>query len=355
MEETYKKMGQIFSKPNQITYIRILLIPVFAVFLLGETPYSRYVTAFIFLVLSLSDAFDGYIARKKDQKTDLGSILDPIADKLLISTALLILVGRGVEAWMAIVIIAREWLITLLRILVVYKRVVPADNLGKIKTSVQTIAILSVILNLPFSWHLMLIAVILTLVSGISYLIKITRSLEERILNIPNMITFMRFSLLPVFVLTLINSQKNYSLIIFSVIAVSDKIDGISARVMKQVTEFGKSFDSFTDWSIFLVSFSLFAVLGYIDFIWAVLLVIPAIIISILKLAFIKKNKSVPVTPTARISVAMAYATVISILIDFHYKDYVLWAMFALVYLSMARYIIISKPKIKNAIASPQK
>lgn len=348
-------MDNIFSKPNQITYIRILLIPVFAVFLLVEIPYNRYVAAFIFLVLSLSDAFDGYIARKKNQKTALGTILDPIADKLLISTALLILIGKGVEAWMAIVIIAREWLITLLRLLIVYKRVVPADNLGKIKTAVQTIAILSVILNSPFSWHLMIIAVILTLVSGIGYLIKIAKALDERILNIPNMITLMRFLLLPLFVLTLISSQKNYSLIIFSIIAVSDKIDGISARVMKQVTEFGKSFDSFTDWSIFLVSFSLFAFLGYIDYIWAVLLVIPAIIISALKLGFIKKNKAVPVTPTARISVAMAYATVISILISFPYKDYVLWAMFALIYLSMARYIIISRPKIGNAATSSQK
>ncbi|MEK6948659.1 MAG: CDP-diacylglycerol--glycerol-3-phosphate 3-phosphatidyltransferase [Nanoarchaeota archaeon] len=342
-------MNSFFSKPNQITYIRILLIPIFAIFLLVEIPYNRYIAAVIFLVLSLSDAFDGYIARKKNQKTEFGSILDPIADKLLISTALLILVGKGVESWMAIVIIAREWLITLLRLLIVYKRVVPADNLGKIKTAVQTVAILSVILNLPFNQHIMLIAVILTLVSGIGYLIKITKALDERILNIPNMITFMRFALLPLFVLTLINSQKNYSLIIFSIIAVSDKIDGISARVMKQMTEFGKAFDSFTDWSVFLVSFFLFAFLGYIDFIWAVLLVIPAVTISSLKLAFIKKNRTVPVTPTARISVAMAYATVISILIDFPYKDQVLWAMFALVYLSMVRYLVLFRSELRRA------
>jgi len=91
-----KKMNDLFSKPNQITYIRVLLIPVFVMFLLMEIPYRKYIAAFIFIVLSLSDAFDGYIARKKNQVTGIGKILDPIADKLLVSTALVFLVFSSV-------------------------------------------------------------------------------------------------------------------------------------------------------------------------------------------------------------------------------------------------------------------
>ena len=342
-------MNQIFSKPNQITYIRILIIPVFAFFLLSQKPYMNYMAAFIFLILSLSDVFDGYIARKKGLVTDLGKLLDPIADKILIATALLILIGKGVAAWMAIIIIAREWIITFLRILIINKKVVPADRFGKIKTASQTIAVLAAMLQLPFSWHLMLIAVMLTVFSGIGYLVKIINVFDEKVFTIPNIITFMRFALLPLFALELMNSQLNYALVIFSIIAISDKIDGISARVMRQVTESGKAFDSFTDWSVFLVSFSLFAILGYIDPIWIALLILPALVISALKIALIKKESEVPVTPIAKISIAMAYATVVSILIDFPYKDYVLWAMFALVYLSMARYLVIFRSKLRRA------
>ena len=107
MEET----KWVFSKPNQISLIRIVLIPVFVFFLLVDIPYSNYISAFIFSVLSLSDALDGYIARKKKQASKLGEILDPIADKLLISAALIFLIGK-IPLWMAIVIIAREWVIT---------------------------------------------------------------------------------------------------------------------------------------------------------------------------------------------------------------------------------------------------
>src|SRR3989338_3987068 len=175
-------MKDIFLKPNQISLMRIVLIPIFAFFLLADISYSRYIAAFIFLVLSLSDALDGYIARKKKQASKLGEILDPIADKLLISTALIFLVGR-IPLWMAAVIIAREWIVTMLRFIVLPKRVVP-DKFGKSKTIIQTAAIISVILNFPFSWHLMLLAVIITLFSGLVYLIKIINIMDEKIFNI---------------------------------------------------------------------------------------------------------------------------------------------------------------------------
>ena len=346
-------MEQIFSKPNQITFIRILLIPLFVIFLLIEIPYSNYIAAFIFAILSLSDFLDGYIARKKHQVTKLGGILDPIADKLLISAALIFLIGRGVPVWMAVVIIAREWVITMLRFIVLPKHVIPTGKLGKIKTITQIVAIISVIINFPFNWYLMLAAVIITVVSGLEYLIRIRNILDEKILNIPNVITFMRLGLLPLFVLMILNLNLNYALIIFAVIAISDKFDGVSARIMNQMTEFGKAFDSFTDWSVFLISFIVLFIKGYLDLIWILLLILPAIIISLSKLFLLKKQEKMPVTPIARVSVGITYVTIIAILINFIYKEQVLIVAFIFIYLSMFRYISLlskmSKPvKQKN-------
>src|SRR3989338_5977036 len=341
-------MKDIFLKPNQISLMRIVLIPIFAFFLLADISYSRYIAAFIFLVLSLSDALDGYIARKKKQASKLGEILDPIADKLLISTALIFLVCR-IPLWMAAVIIAREWIVTMLRFIVLPKRVVPADKFGKSKTIIQTIAIIGVILNFPFNWHLMLLAVIITLFSGLVYLIKISNMLNEDILNIPNLITFTRFALLPLFAVLMLNSNLNYALAVFTIIAITDKLDGISSRVMKQVTEFGRSFDSFTDWSVFIVTFLLLVSLGYIALSWILLLVFPATVMFFSKLIFLKRQKKVPVTPIARISVAMAYITIISILIDFEYTKQILIATFTVIYFSMMRYLFLASKFYKPA------
>jgi CDP-diacylglycerol--glycerol-3-phosphate 3-phosphatidyltransferase len=313
-----------------------------------EIPYRNYIAAFIFIILSLSDALDGYIARKKHQTTAFGKIIDPIADKLLISAALIFLIGRGVPAWMAVTIIAREWLITLLRLIVMSKHVIPASKLGKIKTITQTIAILAVILNFPFNWHLMLAAVIITVASGLEYLIKARNMLDEKILNIPNIITFMRFALLPLFALTMLNSQLNYSLIIFGIIVLSDKLDGFLARITHQETEFGRAFDSFTDWSVLLISFFLLVILGHIGLIWLLLLILPSIIISLSKLTFLKKQKKMPVTPIAKLSVGMTYVAIIAILINFIYARQLLVIMFILIYLSMFRYLILANKLFKH-------
>ncbi|MEK6876263.1 MAG: CDP-diacylglycerol--glycerol-3-phosphate 3-phosphatidyltransferase [Nanoarchaeota archaeon] len=341
-------MKDIFSKPNQISLMRIILIPVFVFFLLADIPYSNYISAFIFLVLSLSDALDGYIARKKKQASKLGEIIDPIADKLLISAALIFLIGR-IPLWMVVAIIAREWVITMLRFIVIPEHVIPADVLGKSKTIIQTAAIIAVILNFPFSWHLMLLAVIITLFSGLVYLIKISNMLNEDILNIPNLITFTRFALLPLFAALMLNSNLNYALAIFAIIAITDKLDGISSRVMRQVTEFGRSFDSFTDWSVFIVTFILLASLGYIELFWILLLVFPAAVMFFSKLIFLKKQKKAPVTPIARISVAMTYITIVSILIDFAYTKQILIATFIIIYFSMMRYLFLASKLYKSA------
>ncbi len=166
--------------PNKITILRIFLIPIFIVLLYIKVRYIEYIAALVFIILALTDALDGYIARKRKQVTKLGKLIDPLADKLLISAALIFLIGKGVEAWMAFVIIAREFAVTGLRLSASAKNItMPASKLGKIKTITQIVAIVAVIINFPFNWWFMLIAVILTLVSGVDYFVKARRFLRE--------------------------------------------------------------------------------------------------------------------------------------------------------------------------------
>jgi CDP-diacylglycerol--glycerol-3-phosphate 3-phosphatidyltransferase len=166
--------------PNKITIIRILFIPIFVILLFVKVRHIEYIAALVFIVLALTDALDGYIARKRKEVTRLGKLIDPLADKLLISAALIFLIGRGVPAWMAFVIIAREFFVTGLRLVVSTKDMtVAASKLGKIKTISQMAAIVAVIINLPYSWHMMLAAVILTLISGADYFIKVRKFLKE--------------------------------------------------------------------------------------------------------------------------------------------------------------------------------
>ena len=337
-----------FNIPNKITIIRVILIPLFAIILLVSIPYKNVLAAFIFAMLSISDFLDGYFARKKKQVTEFGKLIDPIADKLLVSTALIFLIGKGVELWMAVVIISREVIITAMRIyLLPSKMVVPASNFGKTKTVLQSIAIVFVLLQLPLSWYVMLIAVFLTVISGVEYFVRIKKVTGNKIINLPNLITLSRFLLIIPFVYYFLNRKLSISLLIFAVITLSDKLDGISARLMNQKTELGSGLDSFTDWTLILTTFILLAVRNYIDAIWVGLLVVPSIINGILKIAYAKKQKIVPVTFIARLSVGLTYITIISILIRFRYKDYLLTIMLATVYLSMISYIFkaLSLPK----------
>ena len=166
--------------PNKITFARIALIPVFVIVLYLPINYRHLIAAALFIIISLSDAVDGYIARKTKQVTVLGKFIDPLADKLLISAALIFLIGHGVEAWMAFVIIAREFIVTGIRIIAVTKnKVIAASSLGKIKTLSQVIAIIAVLLNSDFGWYIMLIAVIFTLISGIDYFRESLKFLKE--------------------------------------------------------------------------------------------------------------------------------------------------------------------------------
>jgi len=167
----FAKKNKTSNLANKITILRIILIPLFILPLVVDFKYNNIVAAVIFLFLALSDLFDGYVARKYNEVTKIGSLLDPLADKLLVSAALIFLIGRGVDAWMAYVIIAREFIITGVRMLaLMHNKVISAKFSGKLKMVVQIIAILAVLLMIPYAYILMLIATLITLYSGVEYI-----------------------------------------------------------------------------------------------------------------------------------------------------------------------------------------
>ena len=327
-------MKDFFSTPNKITYIRILLIPIFVIFLLMEMPYRNYIAAFIFIILSLSDALDGYIARKKQQITPLGKIIDPIADKLLISAALIFLIGR-IQLWMAVIIIVRELVITIARIFFLPKKVViGASKLGKIKTVSQIVAIVAVILNINvyLSWWLMLIAVIITVVSGFDYLVKMGKLMGEDVLNIPNMITTFRLLLIPLYIIDLIKSDMNFALVIFTIIVLLDKVDGIWARAAKQITKFGRIYDGFTDFMLIISSVGALYIAGSINFFWIIIFLIPFLNITITKIIAYAKYKEITSSTLGKIVIGISYVAVIGVIIDFVYTFQILVLIAVLAY-----------------------
>lgn len=168
---------------NIITVARILLAPAFIWLLLadnGEFGVLRYVAAGLFILAIATDSLDGQLARGRNLVTDVGIILDPIADKVLIGGALVALSILGeLPWWITIVILVREFGITILRFAVLSKVVIPASRGGKLKTIIQSVAI-SLFLVAPwrllgewagwFSWAVMAVAVALTVYTGVEYL-----------------------------------------------------------------------------------------------------------------------------------------------------------------------------------------
>lgn len=174
---------------NGLTIFRILLIPVFMVFLLEFEllPHSDAIAAGIFVIAAVTDTLDGYFARSRDSVTVLGQFLDPLADKLLISAALVSLVALDrISAWIAMIIISRELAVSGLRMVAASRKVViPASRLGKIKTLSQIVAIVALILpgfgylfGKPVSWYLIMLAAIITVISGIDYFMNARKYLE---------------------------------------------------------------------------------------------------------------------------------------------------------------------------------
>src|SRR5690554_4170093 len=192
--------------PNKLTLSRIIMVPIFMLLIIPIPDwifevqmlkfahphlktineyiwdYGNYLAALLFLIASSTDGLDGYIARKRKQVTRFGKFLDPIADKLLITAALVALVERNnVTSWAATVIIGREFIITGLRLVAASDGIViAASKWGKIKTISQIVAILAVLMKyyvhmlfgFPLERYLMFIAIVVTIYSAYDYIVK---------------------------------------------------------------------------------------------------------------------------------------------------------------------------------------
>ena len=160
--------------PNKLTLFRVILIPFFVLFLLAPyfEGYGNYIAVAIFIVASITDFLDGKIARKYHLVTNFGKFMDPLADKLLVSSALICLVDLNkIPAWIVIVIIAREFIISGFRL-------VAASYWGKFKTAFQMVTVIVLILNIPgevfavIGTVLIYISLVLTVISLIDYIAK---------------------------------------------------------------------------------------------------------------------------------------------------------------------------------------
>lgn len=182
---------------NKLTIVRIFLIPIFLIFLAIKLPYGTILATFVFIIAALTDKLDGYIARSRNQITKFGKFMDPLADKLLVTSAIVSLVELHiVSALAAVIILSREFAVTGLRSIAASEgKVIAASWWGKIKTVVQIIAIIFALLrvniitvpslnellaDLPwitnfFEWGTniaMFIAVVITIISGVDYFVK---------------------------------------------------------------------------------------------------------------------------------------------------------------------------------------
>ncbi|WP_291584256.1 CDP-diacylglycerol--glycerol-3-phosphate 3-phosphatidyltransferase [Clostridium sp. UBA6640] len=167
---------------NKLTVLRILLVPIFLVFIALNTSLGTILATIVFVVASLTDKLDGYIARSRNQVTTFGKFMDPLADKLLVTSALVSLVElQVIPAWVAMIIIAREFAVSGLRTLAASEGVViAASNWGKAKTVIQIVAIIAGLVTLSYDSSIiemitrisMVLAVIITIISGVDYFYK---------------------------------------------------------------------------------------------------------------------------------------------------------------------------------------
>ncbi|MFO7830698.1 MAG: CDP-diacylglycerol--glycerol-3-phosphate 3-phosphatidyltransferase [Desulfuromonadaceae bacterium] len=187
-----------FNLPNMLTFARIACIPILIITLLKDTPGMSLVAALIFSLASITDWLDGYLARRLNLVTVMGKFLDPLADKLIVMAALIMMIPLDrVPAWAVFLLIAREVVVTGLRSVASSEGIViSASNLGKYKTIFQMVAIIALLIHYDYCWFFGLdltllcadfhnvgifffyISLVLTLWSGLDYLIKFFRVLE---------------------------------------------------------------------------------------------------------------------------------------------------------------------------------
>jgi CDP-diacylglycerol--glycerol-3-phosphate 3-phosphatidyltransferase len=182
------KIKEMFRQPNTLTLVRISAIPVIVILMLFPNRICAFLGALIFSIAAITDYFDGYYARRFGLVSKLGKIMDPLADKLLISSSLIMLVSHGwVPAWMACIIIGREIAITGLRTVIADSgEDMSASWLGKYKTGFQIAAIIPLLIHFEYVTvnfseigHVMLWgALVFTIWSGVDYFVKFKKHLQ---------------------------------------------------------------------------------------------------------------------------------------------------------------------------------
>jgi CDP-diacylglycerol--glycerol-3-phosphate 3-phosphatidyltransferase len=189
MNAPAQRVGNVASLPNLLTFFRILLIPVLVVLLTDQGPTASLLAGLTFFLACWSDFLDGYLARKHGISTTLGELLDPLADKLIVMAALVMLAAGAreprVPAWMVVLIVGRELAVTGLRAIAVGEGIVlAAEELGKYKTIFQMLALHGLLLHYRFlgvdfhtgGMYFLWISLALSLWSGVDYHVRVIRS-----------------------------------------------------------------------------------------------------------------------------------------------------------------------------------
>ncbi len=177
---------------NKLTLLRVILVPIFMVLFMIDSAACHYAALGVFVLASVTDWLDGYVARKYDQMTTFGKFVDPLADKVLTTAAFLILMHYGrMSVWALMIVLAREFMVAGVRLVAAGEgKVVAASMWGKLKTVTQMIAIIAAMLLLPvrstvfgvqprlISDILIWLSVLFTVISGVDYLVKNWRLME---------------------------------------------------------------------------------------------------------------------------------------------------------------------------------
>jgi CDP-diacylglycerol--glycerol-3-phosphate 3-phosphatidyltransferase len=183
-----------YTTPNILSLLRIGMAPVLVYLLLFTGPAASALAALVFFLATLSDYFDGYLARSYDSVTTLGKFLDPLADKVVVNAALIMLAGMAraprVPAWIVVVLVTREIMVTGIRAVAASEgMVVAAEELGKYKMALQTIAIQGLLIHYTYfhvdffraGMFVLWIAMVVSVWSGVEYYLRVIRGLRPRV------------------------------------------------------------------------------------------------------------------------------------------------------------------------------
>ncbi len=180
---------ETFNLPNTITLLRISVVPFLFILLLSPGEFWSLILAILFVIASITDFFDGYIARKYQMITTMGKFLDPIADKIMVNTAMILMIPIGrIPAWIVAITIIRDLMVDVIRSIASSEGIyIQASTLGKQKTLAQIVAVTALIIHYSIfginahavGMVILYIALVLTIFSGFDYFIKLYRNIEK--------------------------------------------------------------------------------------------------------------------------------------------------------------------------------